>query len=250
MEKAKILIEELSQYLKDENNLKIGEKCINYLKQKCFPEEKYSSFISDDIIYRFLAARDEKPEDTFKMWSEWVDWRIDYKPEEITEDEIKTELNSGKIFLHGCDMQGRPCIVMKHSKHIPEQSNFDEMIRCFIYILENACKLADEKGIKQICLIIDRENCGWANFDRRFLSKKNPITIFQDFYPERLHSIYVVSINWFFRSIFGMVKPLMAEKTKNKMKILSDLNELKNYFQKEDLLTEHGGSSSFVLKYS
>jgi hypothetical protein len=249
MEKSKNLSDQVSQYLKVENNLKIGEKCLKYLEEKSIPEENYASFISDSVVSRFMKARDNKLEEAFNMWSGWVNWRLEYKPDEITEKDVKNELKTGKAFLHGCDIEGRPCIVVKNAKHIPENSDLEEIVRFFIYNVETACKLADEKGIKQICVIMDRENTGWANFDRRFLGKMNLATILQDYYAERLHAVYILHVNWIFRSIFAMVKPFVAENTKNKMKILGDVSELKNYFKEEDLLKEHGGSSQFVFEY-
>ena len=54
------------------------------------------------------------------------------------------ELKTGKVFLHGFDKEGRPCIVFKSGLHFPDQSDFEEAQRLGIYLMEKASKLSDE----------------------------------------------------------------------------------------------------------
>ena len=115
--------------------------------------------------------------------------------------------------------------------------------------MERACRISDENGSKKIVVIMDRENAGWANFDRRLFSQISFPTILQDYYAERLHAIYILHTNWVFKSIMAIVKPFLAENTKKKMNIISNLEELKNYFDEEILLQEHGGIVEYVNKY-
>jgi hypothetical protein len=70
---------------------------------------------------------------------------------------------------------------------------------------------------KQICVILDRENSGLSNFDRRFLGKLNFANMLQDYYAERLHKVYILHVNWVFKMIHGIVRPFMSGKTKSKV---------------------------------
>lgn len=106
--------------------------------------DKLHVYINDDVLNRFLVARDNKETKALSMWSGWLDWKLEYHPESITERDIENELRSGKAFLHGFDKEGRPCVVVKNCRHIPEKTNIDEFIKFFIYTIETACKLADE----------------------------------------------------------------------------------------------------------
>jgi hypothetical protein len=150
----------------------------------------------------------------------------------------------------GQDKEGRPCIVVKGCRHVPEESDEEEMMRFFVYHLEKACAIADEyinisnnlrTDKKQVVVIVDRENMGLANFDRRFMGKRGLISVLQDFYAERLHKIYVLHINWVFRMIFSMVRPFLSARTVEKIKICAETSDLWEYFDKEFLLKEHGG---------
>lgn len=69
---------------------------------------------------------------------------MQYHPNKITIDSIKNQLKRNKAFLSGYDREGRPCIVVKGARHIPEECDLDEMMRYFVYLLERACEKADE----------------------------------------------------------------------------------------------------------
>lgn len=64
---------------------------------------------------------------------------------------------------------------------------------------------------------MDRENSGYANFDRRFFGKINLANMLQDYYAERLHKVYIIHVNWVFKILHGIVKPFMSEKTLSKV---------------------------------
>jgi hypothetical protein len=53
-------------------------------------------------------------------------------------------LKKKKAFLTGKDKDGRPCIVIKGCRHIPEESDEEEIMRYFVYHLERACTVADQ----------------------------------------------------------------------------------------------------------
>lgn len=182
-------------------------------------EANFNNYISDDIMTRTLIARENNEPKALEMWKVWLDWRLKYHPESITEESIQNELSKGKSFMHGFDKEGRPCIIIYNGKHIPEETDVDEFMRYMVYMVEKACKMADETGTKQICVIADRTNTGWKNFDRRLFGQMGLMRVLQDFYAERLHKVYVLHVNWVFRAIHKMVSPLMAKKTTSKVLI-------------------------------
>ena len=67
---------------------------------------------------------------------------------------------------------------------------------------------------------MDRENTSYANFDRRFLGQMGLASVLQDFYAERLDRVYILHVNWIYKSIFAMVKPFLSEKTKSKVNFI------------------------------
>ena len=136
----------LIESLQDAKSRSLAKRCLNHIiKNKLEIEiDNYKLFINDDVLTRFLIARESDESKALTMWSQWADWKIQYKPEKTLRKDIANELRSGKAFLHGYDREGRPCIVVKNCKHIPENTNMEEFIRFFINLIDNACKLADE----------------------------------------------------------------------------------------------------------
>jgi len=71
------------------------------------------------------------------------------------------------------------------------------------------------------------------------------VSLLQDFYAERLSMLYVLHTNWLYKLAYGIIKPFLAKKTKEKIKIINDIPELLQYFDEDCLLPEHGGTSDY-----
>ena len=123
-----------------------AKKCLKYIKDKKLDitTDQLDKYLNEDILQRFMTARENNEKKAFEMWEHWLTWRLQYKPEEFNEKLIENELKSGKAFLHGYDKEGRPCIVVKNARHIPEKTDMDEFMKFFIYMVDKACRLADE----------------------------------------------------------------------------------------------------------
>lgn len=47
-----------------------------------------------------------------KMWLQWVNWRIDFRPDLITKNDVK-DIPLAKLFkLYKTDHDGRPVVIM------------------------------------------------------------------------------------------------------------------------------------------
>lgn len=195
---------------------------------------------------RFLIARDYNNDKALEMWKKWYEWRISYKVDNITEDEISNELKTGKAFWFGTDKQGRPCLIIKIRRHMPKAVPIEETLRFAVYILEKGTKLMQEKGVYKIVVIWDRDGFSRKNFDTgMFTLMKQIIGIMQDFYAERLGAVYILHSNWFFKTVMAAIKPFLADKTKEKIKIMGKPTDLIQHFDKDQLLPEYGGTSKF-----
>ena len=211
-------------------------------------EAQVQYFINDDQLSRLLVAREGSVKKAFGMWSIWLKWRQTYHPEKICVDTIINELGKEKAFIHGKDKLGRPCIIIKTAKHFPSETSFDQTMKFVVFWLERLIKKCEKIGQKQIVAIIDRKDSGISNVDYQMIGQGGIISMLQDNYAERLAFSYVIHINWVFRMVYKLVKPLMSERTTSKLNLLSSPDELKNYFNTEDLLIEHGGTSDYKYK--
>lgn len=247
------------EYIYSLSNKDLALKCFESIKAQfndkmgyldgAVMDEKYiKEFIDDKILNRFMLARDNKIDKAFDMWVVWFKWRNTYHPDKISIEDIKYELNTGKAFIHGEDIEGRPCMIIFPAKHFPSETKFEDTMKYMVYMLEKITKLSDEKGSEKIVAIVDRSNVGLSNIDYNVLGQSGIIQMLQDFYAERLHAVYVLHVNWIFRMVFKLISPFMSEKTTSKLKILSSVDELSSFFTKENLLKAHNGVSDFVYK--
>lgn len=242
-----LTLKELAYKCIESIKLQIKDKS-DYLDGVILNEKYVKEFIDDKILHRFMVARENNLNKAFDMWNVWFKWRNTYHPDKISYDEIKSELETGKAYIHGEDKEGRPCIIIYPAKHFPSQTSFEDSMKYMVYMLEKITKISDEKGIEKIVAIVDRSNVGLSNIDYKMLGQSGIIQMLQDFYAERLHAVYVLHVNWIFRMVFKLISPFMNEKTTSKLKILSSVDELGNYFTKENLLIAHNGTSEYVYK--
>ena len=229
------------------------EKITNDYAESIFKEnkEKILKYTDPGHLMRLMIARNYEIENSFEMWKKWVNWRLEYKADEINETEIANELMSGKAFWHKQNLDNNPCLVVKVRYHDPEQSSIESMVKFGIFLIEKGIKLAETANSQKICVIWDREGFSRKNFDKRFIElSKKFTTMLQDNYAERLAVIYVIKPNWFFRMIYRVVSTFLNEKTKKKIKLIYETNQLLDYFEPNCLLKEHGGTSEFVHNYN
>ena len=207
-------------------------------------------YLKRNILLRLLRAREHKVPAAFDMWKKWYDWRITYRADSITEEEMMPHIATGKAFYHGEDMQGRPLLIVRAKNHWPKQFPAEETMRFVIYLVELGCKLADEKGVEQISVIFDRNEVTPENRDTNLIQMMRTLSgMLQDFYAERLGAIYIVHVNWFFWLIFQTIKPLLSKKTRDKMHVLRNEQGLRDYFHPSHLLVDQGGEDRYIHPY-
>jgi len=213
-----------------------------------FPEDRI--YLDSRALKRFLVARDYNVEKALEMWEKWVQWRKEYRADQITEQEMMPHIQTGKAFYHGKDAENRPCLIFRVRYHYPNQASLEDTMRYCIYLIEKGCQLADELGSGQICVIYDRGEITSANKDNRLIDAIKSLSgMLQDFYAERLGAVYVLHVNWFYWLMFQAAKPFMQKKTRKKVQVLRNPNNLLNFFDKSELLEEYGGTSSYSHPY-
>ena len=208
-------------------------------------------FLHRETLIRLLRAREYKVPAAFEMWNKWYNWRITYRADSITEEEMMPHIVTGKAFFHGEDNNGRPLLVVRARNHWPKQFPIEETMRYVIYLVELGCKIADEKGVGQIAVLYDRGGMTSENKDPNLINMMKTLAgMLQDFYAERLAAVYVLHVNWLYWLIFQAVKPLINKKTREKVHILMDQKGLVSHFPPSQLMIEYGGEDAYVHPYS
>ncbi len=87
---------------------------------------------------RYLRARQWNLHKAGKMLKDTLAWRAEYKPEEITWEEIKSEAELKKVtILDDFDKDGRPVVFMRPRNEVRGSPN-DLKLKYVVYVMERA----------------------------------------------------------------------------------------------------------------
>ncbi len=212
--------------------------------------EKLPLYTSQAHLIRLLIAREFNDKKAFEMWLKWVEWRSEFGIDTLKESDIDGELRTGKAFWHKCDKKKHPCIIIKTKRHFPKESEVDSLMKLSVFLIEKGCEEADRVGDGKICMIYDRKGFTMKNYDKRLMGLLKKLSgVLQDNYAERLDCLYILNPNWLFKMLYKITRPFLTQRTKDKIKIITNLKELEKYFDKDCLLNDMGGSSEFVYRY-
>jgi hypothetical protein len=97
------------------------EKCSLYVQEKVEKEEVREKFLAADGLVRLLIARDYKVPASYEMFVKWVDWRLDFKADQIDPNSIRQLLLKETLVLHGYDKANRFCLIVRPRFHTPSE---------------------------------------------------------------------------------------------------------------------------------
>ncbi|RZC58008.1 hypothetical protein C5167_005290 [Papaver somniferum] len=204
---------------------------------------------NDLTLMRFLIARSMDIEKAAKMFTQWKKWRDDFLPSGfIPESEVPDELGSRKVYLQIPSSNAphhHPVVIVKANKHFSskDQLQFKKFV---VHFLEKSIASSfvegKEKGDEKLMAILDLGNITYRNVDPRALI--TGFQFLQNYYPERLAKCYIISMPWFFVSVWKMVSVFLEKTTLEKIVIVgNDEEERKSFINEigEDTLPEEYG---------
>jgi hypothetical protein len=215
---------------------------LEQLKQQ-FPDSSPSDLL------RFLRARGLNVKLAAEMYINYQNWYSKYRPYECDEKIFKEQLDRGKIYI--ITMNGEhPILYFLPREHDPDRDNYKQVVRFCCYIYELALKHLPNSGTVEFISFVNCNGIGFKNVDRKLI--KNGITIYQDYFPERLHTCYVYGLPNSFSSLWSMIEKLLDERTRGKVVLLkkSQHKEVFNKYPKELLPVELGGTNETIEEYS
>ncbi|KAI8612049.1 CRAL-TRIO domain-containing protein [Chytriomyces sp. MP71] len=170
---------------------------------------------ADSIILRqFLRATSWDLHASIKRLTATLKWRNEYKPSEITAEEVEPEANTGKQFISGFDKLGRPQLFL-----VPRMENtktYDRQIRYSVYMLEKCIKLMPA-GVERVTVLVDYEKLNIFNATPLSVSLKY-MGVLSNHYPERLGVCVMVNASWYFSGFFKLLSPFLDPVTKSKLR--------------------------------
>lgn len=216
-----------------------------------FPDSEFVKNLNDTMLLRYVRARSTLDE-SIAILKTTIEWRAENKPEEMRLQKASFEpvLKSGLVYWHKHDKQGRPCVVVFPRQHFPGKTTLECTYQACVYFLESARnKVLNEGGPSQYVLIYDMKDFSFTkNMDVEAIRKLSKL---QDVYPELLGAAYLINTPWLVSTLMKLLYAVMTKQTMAKVKLLSGngKEELREYFDEDCLLPEHGGTSDYVYQY-
>eukprot|EP00730_Choanoeca_flexa_P009728 TRINITY_DN13016_c0_g1_i1.p1 TRINITY_DN13016_c0_g1~~TRINITY_DN13016_c0_g1_i1.p1 ORF type:complete len:306 (+),score=54.81 TRINITY_DN13016_c0_g1_i1:2-919(+) len=175
------------------------------------------SFLSDTTLLRYVRARDGNVDKAHKMLVNSLEWRQEWKPEDISDEDVKEDIDMCKMYVQGHDRHGRPVVIFRPANDVDGVGSILTKVRFYVWTLEKAIAAmpADEH---QMTWLVDMNGyrVGPSDLKRLSLARALLATL-QDQYPERVAKLIMVKPPWYFSVLFGMLKPFISKATLSKV---------------------------------
>ncbi|BGO90150.1 hypothetical protein NBRC10512_002543 [Rhodotorula toruloides] len=149
-------------------------------------------------------------------------WRREYGVEEMKEEDVSHEGETGKELVMGYDINCRPVLYMHPNRQNTETS--PKQIAFVVWCLERTIDLAPatDPATEMLCLCIDfGANQKDAKSQPTTLSQaRKVLEILQTYYCERLGRAVCVNIPQIFFAFYKLVSPFVDPVTKEKIRFL------------------------------
>ncbi|KAJ6383714.1 hypothetical protein OIU78_027078 [Salix suchowensis] len=211
---------------------------------------------SDVVLLKFLRARDFKVKDAFVMIKNTIQWRRDFKIDELVDEDLGDDLEK-VVFMHGYDREGHPVCYNVYgefqNKELYQKTFSDEekrskFLRWRIQFLERSIRKLDFSpgGISTIFQVNDLKNAPGPGKKELRLATKQALFSLQDNYPEFVAKQVFINVPWWYVAFYTMMSPFMTQRTKSKFVYASpskSAETLFKYISPEQVPIQYGGLS-------
>uniref|UniRef100_A0AAZ3NRQ7 Motile sperm domain-containing protein 2 n=2 Tax=Oncorhynchus tshawytscha TaxID=74940 RepID=A0AAZ3NRQ7_ONCTS len=198
----------------------------------------------DVLVDGYLEWRHFEVEDTLKMIDESLQWRKEFKLNDINESSVQKSLfESGMHYLHGYDKEGNKLFWFRVKLHVKDVKMLTEKKRYVAFWLESYARR--EPGIP-LTMIFDMSEVGLSCIDMDFI--KYIINCFQVYYPRLLSKMLMYEMPWIMNAAWKMVKNMLSQDAIDKLKFVSK-SDIQNYVDRENLPSYMGGTDPFKFSY-
>ncbi|XP_038882751.1 patellin-3-like [Benincasa hispida] len=211
---------------------------------------------TDVVLLKFLRARDFKVKESLAMLKNTIQWRQDFKIDELLEEDLGSDLEK-VAFMHGSDKEGHPVCYNVYGefqnrelyqKTFSDEEKREKFLRWRIQFLEKSIRKLDFNpgGICTIVHVNDLKNSpGLGKWELR-QATKHALQIFQDNYPEFVAKQVFINVPWWYLAVNRMISPFLTHRTKSKFVFAGpskSADTLLRYITAQELPVKYGGMS-------
>lgn len=166
---------------------------------------------------RFLRARQGDVTKASAFLGADVSWRSTFKPEAVSQDDLKIALPTGAWRILGTSADGFPVVLISTALWQPHLYSVEEYAKYVAYFCEGMVKVGGE-GARFVILF---DMAGWK-FSHALQLKKvaKLVDTVQNHYPERLEVAYLFRAPRIFGASWNIIKGWVDPNTAKKVKFI------------------------------
>lgn len=182
-------------------------------------EAEKQSHCTELTAYRFLFGYEWKVADAEVGLKKCIDWRVEYRPQDVKYEEVALVGKQGFLYHCGFDKYGHPLVWIEVGKHKLENTEEvkDNMFRLLVYIVEKQLREAPEH-VHRISWMIELKNSSLSLAIVKSL--KDLFYNLGEYYPERMARAVVLNASWWMNAIWAFAKQFMTKTTIEKYKFV------------------------------
>ncbi|KAL3844812.1 hypothetical protein ACJIZ3_002215 [Penstemon smallii] len=217
---------------------------------KLFEDEK-----TDVILLKFLRARDFIVNEAFTMFKNTLQWRNDFKIDQLIEEDLGCSELERTVFMNGYSKEGHPVCYNVYgefqSKQLYQNMFSDEekrqrFLKWRVQFLEKSIRKLDfgPDGVSTIVQVNDLKNSPGPNKWELRQATKQGLQLLQDNYPEFVAKQVFINVPWWFLALNKMISPFLSERTKSKFVVAGpskSTETLLKYICAEQIPERYGG---------
>ncbi|CCF59351.1 hypothetical protein KAFR_0G03190 [Kazachstania africana CBS 2517] len=210
----------------------------------------------DNLLLRFIRARDWDVDKAMKMIAFTMDWRVnESKADEIiyggeraawtaNEPGFIKNLELKKAVICGVDKEGRPIVYVRPKLHHSDDQTLEEMKKYSLLIIEQA-RLFLREPVETATVIFDLSGFGVSNMD--YTPVQFIITCFEAHYPECLGKLFIHNAPWIFPPMWNIIKKWLDPVVASKISFTKTVDDLLEHVDLENIPQSLGGQSKISL---
>ena len=186
--------------------------------------ERWAWYLDDDdVLDRFLVARDDNVQKASRLIRDALAWRLRRRPHVLDYAELDRECATGKLRVApSLDRFGRPVVIFDNS--VQNTKDAGGQLRALAFVLEHALRRCDGSQVRKYVIFLHlndfslRNNPSWA-------VTKETMRMLTCCFAECCGHIILHNAPKVFAVAYRLVKPLIDPKTATKILFVTDKDE-------------------------
>ncbi|KAK9893952.1 hypothetical protein P389DRAFT_198683 [Cystobasidium minutum MCA 4210] len=221
--------------------------------------DRARAFADDPVtLFRFFRKAHFDPVTAAELIDKTLQWRLSTSIDLVSPSSLDPLYSGNPLFyfhpnLH--DKFGRYAAVLNLAHVVRPEDNTLESLKEFIaYTLEVArrfladmSKRDDSNTHVQIVIILNLEGANFSNFEVEMLPFV--VDLLKNHFPGMIGAIYILNYGWAYAGMWQISKRVLPKAALERILFCSK-EDMLTYFDKDHLLTEHGGEASYKYRFS